>query len=108
MLYEHCIASHHISKRLASARYRPGCSSDLLLDQSCHLIRRDAPAAGNGNLLVDEQENVKRVQLATEYLDGSASLAGGRQANDKEMAQALETLNKGGDAQKEEKKVRSW
>ena len=61
-----------------------------------------------GNLLVDEQENVKRVQLATEYLDGSASLAGGRQANDKEMAQALETLNKGGDAQKEEKKVRSW
>lgn len=31
-----------------------------------------------GNMLVDEQENVKRVQLASEYLDGSASLAGGR------------------------------
>jgi hypothetical protein len=61
-----------------------------------------------GNLLVDEQENVKRVQLATEYLDGSASLAGGRQSNDKEMAQAIETLNKGGEPQKEEKKVRSW
>lgn len=37
-----------------------------------------------GNLLVDEQENVKRVQLATEYLDGSASLAGGRQDEMKE------------------------
>ena len=60
-----------------------------------------------GNLLVDEQENVKRVQLATEYLDGSASLAGGRQANDKEMAQALETLNSK-EEPKEEQKVRSW
>jgi hypothetical protein len=45
-----------------------------------------------GNLLVDEQENVKRVQLATEYLDGSASLAGGRQANEKEVSQAMEAL----------------
>ena len=34
---------------------------------------------------MDEQENVKRVQLATEYLDGSASLAGGRQ-NDKVLS----------------------
>jgi hypothetical protein len=47
-----------------------------------------------GNLLVDEQENVKRVQLATEYLDGSASLAGGRQGNEKELAQAMEALKK--------------
>ena len=58
-----------------------------------------------GNLLVDEQENVKRVQLATEYLDGSASLAGGRQSNDKGLAQAMEKLDK---EEKEEKKVRSW
>ncbi len=45
-----------------------------------------------GNLLVDEQENVKRVQLATEYLDGSASLAGGRQSE--EVEQAMESIRK--------------
>ena len=38
-----------------------------------------------GNLLVDEQENVKRVQLASDYLDGSASLAGGREPDEAEV-----------------------
>lgn len=46
-----------------------------------------------GNLLVDEQDNVKRVQLAQEYLDGSAALAGGRNPSNtpstKDVEQAL-------------------
>ena len=44
-------------------------------------------------MLVDEQENVKRVQLATEYLDGSAALAGGK-ASEKDVEKALESLKK--------------
>ncbi len=48
------------------------------------------PVCGRyGNLLVDEQDNVKRVQLASDYLDGSAALAGGRNPSEKEVSKAL-------------------
>jgi hypothetical protein len=65
------IGVEHLGKRLINSREgkvefdRPEMTVDTLITY--------------GNLLVDEQENVKRVQLATEYLDGSASLAGGKQ-----------------------------
>lgn len=63
----------NLGKRLVNSREgkiefeKPAMNIDILLKY--------------GNLLVDEQENVKRVQLASDYLDGSASLAGGKDAN---------------------------
>jgi len=66
------IGVEHLGQRLVNSREgkvefeRPEMTCDTLIKY--------------GNLLVDEQENVKRVQLASEYLDGSAALAGGKQA----------------------------
>ena len=68
--------------RSVGGQLRLSCRSPEFLDTQPHHTRPTPPRAPlptrhrpAGNLLVEEQENVKRVQLADEYMSGAA-LAG--------------------------------